>query len=188
MSKYPQGIRELGYQHRRKAGIKYVELPQLQDNLRNARKVWLEFKRFWNSFIDNVSIETRYNMDALHGRLDIELRSAWLAYFGCDAEAELQVMHNMDVFDLEKEMQVLIIIDYDNQDIETYRGVKVYHKKTDTFETGDPAVDYAEAMRFARSLEADEIVQHSSCTTFVLDSKGKYTYNLRRELVRVERE
>lgn len=189
--KYPQEIREIGFRHRRAAGYKYVDLPALFDNLTLSRRMWMDFKGYWHKYID-VS-PNKSEMDSLLTHLELQLKKAWLNYFGPDAEQELLLMHKKDIFEMEKKRDVLIIMDYDYKDLESYRGAKVMlmngQSGTKVFFSEDPCKDYNDALRYAqRDMEADEIIQHDSCLMFTLDSKGKYTFNLKEEMVRIERE
>ena len=185
--KLPKTVKELGYRHRRKAGYKYLDLPQLYDNLVKTRKIWLAFNKFKSIYTviqHNSELAKEFSTELEH-----EFYCAWITYYGEDAKKELETMHNKNIFEAEDWRVALVMINYDAPKTETYRNVALLIDDTTIyFDTGDPVVDYNAALDHARKEMVDEIIRADVSEMFVLHAKGRLWFNLNEQLVRVERE
>lgn len=180
--KVPQSVREVGFQHRRQ--YKYVELPALQEKLRTARKAYLSYNKWYDA---NPCVHTDKTTEVL---IEVQegLRNAWLAYYGTEAEKELSVMYQQDIFQVEGWRTAMICINYDAPDHRMYRSVSLITDTTRMWATEDPCADYNAALKAAQALDIDEIIFHDTCQMFMLHSRGRFAFNLNDQLVRVERE
>lgn len=65
---------------------------------------------------------------------------------------------------------MIISIDYDEGNQESYRGVEISGENgTHVFGTGHPELDYAMARIFCEILSSEPIMLSSSCDHFVMD-------------------
>lgn len=182
--KLPQIVRKLGWEHRRKAGYKYVQLPELQEKLTTTRKAWLLYLQWHKQYGSCATVSVQ-----LEQALREQFHCAWVTYYGEDAEKELQTMYHTDVFQAEDWRRAIIIMDYDAPKIDTYRATNIMiDDHVHSFSSGKPVKDYNDALRFAQGEGVDEIVQHDSCQMFVLHSRARYWFNLAEQMVEVERE